>query len=104
MERLGEIDFGVAQERRRLQRAYESLKAQCGDDPAGFARRWREVARGWSFADVNELIGQHNEWFPVERQLPMDPRTRDYVLIHGRSYRRELLDAAWVLREFPPEA
>ena len=31
----------------------------------------------------------------------MDPRTRDYVLIHGRSYRRAELDAAWVLREFP---
>jgi hypothetical protein len=104
MERLGEIDFGVARERRRLQRAYDTLRAQCGDDSAAFARRWREVARGWSFAELNELIGQHNEWYPIERQLPMDPRTRDYVLIHGRSYRRDALDAAWVLREFPAEA
>ena len=104
MERLGEIDFGVARERRRLQRAYESLRAQCGEDAAGFAQRWRDVARAWSFADLNELIGQHNEWYPIERQLPMDPRTRDYVLIHGRSYRRDPLDAAWVLREFPAEA
>ncbi len=104
MERLGEIDFGVAKERRRLQRAYESLHAQCGDDRREFARRWHETARTWAFDDVNELIGQHNEWYPVERNLPMDPRTRDYVLIHGRSYRREPLDAAWVLAEFPAEA
>src|SRR5687768_18283500 len=55
MERLGEIDFGVARERRRLQRAYEKLRAQCGDDRAEFARRWREIARTWSFEDLNEL-------------------------------------------------
>ena len=81
---------------------YEDIAHRRGDREA-FARRWREIARTWSFADVNELIGQHNEWFPIERQLPMDPRTRDYVLIHGRSYRREPLDAAWVLAEFPAE-
>ena len=104
MERLGEIDFGVARERRRLQRAYESLRAECAEDAREFGRRWRALARSWSFDDVNELIHQHNEWYPIERQLPMDPRTRDYVLIHGRSYRREPLDAAWVLAEFPAEA
>ncbi len=90
--------------RRRLQRSYESLRAECGGDRRGFAARWRDVAARWDFSDVNELIGQHNEWFPIERQLPMDPRTGDYVLIHGRSYRRQPLDAAWVLAEFPAEA
>jgi hypothetical protein len=103
MERLGEIDFGVARERRRLAQAYESLRAEVLDGRE-FARRWRALARSWSFEEVNELIHQHNEWYPIERQLPMDPRTRDYVLIHGRSYRREPLDAAWVLAEFPAEA
>ena len=31
----------------------------------------------------------------------MDPRTGDYVLIRGRSYRRRRLDAAWILDRFP---
>ena len=31
----------------------------------------------------------------------MDPRTRDYVKIGGRSYRREPLDAGWILERFP---
>ena len=104
MERIGEIDFGVARARRRLQRSYETLRAQCGDDAREFARRWRELAERWPFHDVNDLIARHNEVFPIERQLPMDPRTGDYVLIHGRSYRREPLDAAWILTEFPAEA
>lgn len=103
MERLGEIDHGVARERRRVARAYAALREQWGHDRREFARRWRAAAHGWSFHDVNELIRQHNDWYPIERQLPMDPRTGDYVLIHGRSYRREPLDAAWVLAQFPAE-
>ena len=31
----------------------------------------------------------------------MDLRTRDYVLINGRSYRRPELGPAWVLEHFP---
>lgn len=46
---------------------------------------------------------QHNEWYPIERDLPMDLRTRDYVLVNGRSFRRPLLDPAWILDRFPPE-
>ena len=55
------------------------------------------------FEELNELITQHNEWYPIERDLPMDLRTRDYVLINGRSYRRPLLSPQWVLEQFPAE-
>ena len=99
MERLGEIEQLTARERRRLERAYHELRATTS--PAEFPRRWRETAERWPFDDVNLLIEQHNEWYPIERQLPMDPRTGDYVLIHGRSYRHEPLDATWVLARFP---
>jgi hypothetical protein len=103
MERLAEIDLGVAQARRRLERDYEALRRECGSDRARFARRWRALARRRRFDDLNELIRQHNEWFPVERDLPMNPRTGDYVLINGRPYRRRLLGPGWVLEEFPAE-
>jgi hypothetical protein len=36
-----------------------------------------------------------------KRQLPIDLRTRDYVKVGGRSYRRPLLTEAWVLEQFP---
>ena len=58
-----------------------------------FAERWTAFAHRCRFDELNELIGQHNEWYPIERDLPMDLRTRDYVLINGRSYRREPLSA-----------
>ena len=31
----------------------------------------------------------------------MDPRTRDFVKVGGRPYRREPLDASWILARFP---
>jgi len=103
MERIGDIDRGIVNERRRLQRAYRRLAIECGADRAAFARRWRAIAEGWSFGGLNELIAVHNEWYPVERDLPMDLRTRDYVLINGRSFRRPLLDPAWILEQFPAD-
>ena len=101
MTRLAEIDRGIARETKRVERAYEQLRAECAGDPARFAERWRERAAGFDFAELNELIEQHNEWYPIERRLPIDLRTRDYVLIAGRSYRRPVLGAEWILREFP---
>jgi hypothetical protein len=87
--------------RPRLERAYRQLREELGDDHAAFAHRWRAMAGSWRFDHLNDLIEEHNEWYPVERDLPMDPRTRDYVPIHGRSYRRPHLDRDWVLEQFP---
>jgi hypothetical protein len=102
MERLIEIERGTARERRYLADAYDDLRVECGDDRDAFARRWRAIARTWRFDHLNELIRTHNEWYPVERDLPMDLRTRDYVTINGRSYRRRELGPDWVLERFPP--
>ena len=101
MERIAEIDNSIAHQRRRLARAQRAIREECGDDAALFAERWTAFAHRCRFDELNELIGQHNDWYPIERDLPMDLRTRDYVLINGRSYRREPLSAEWVLRHFP---
>src|ERR671920_749979 len=47
MERVAEIDAGIARERRRLARAHRALRGECDGDPALFAARWRDVARSW---------------------------------------------------------
>jgi hypothetical protein len=101
--RLSEIDRGVARTRRELAAAYAELAERHADDEDAFAKAWSERLAGWHFdAGINELIAQHNDWFPIERQLPIDIRTRDYRLINGRSYRRPLLDSSWAESEFPP--
>jgi hypothetical protein len=103
MERLREIEHETEEQRRRVGHAYRVLMEECSGDPALFSRLWRQRAGSWRFGKVNDLVREHNEWYPVEASLPMDPRTRDYVRIRGRSYRREELGPAWVLQHFPAE-
>jgi hypothetical protein len=101
MERLREIHDELATHRIRLQQRYEELKEACAGDREAFERRWRELAARWNFAYLNELIEQHNDYYPIEANLPVNPRTGDYVTLTGRSYRREPLGPDWVLEQFP---
>jgi hypothetical protein len=94
MQRLRQIDDAVEGHRARL----AVLQREHRGDPEA----WRRLAARWDFGEVNDLIERHNRWYPVEARLAMDPRTRDYVKVGGRSYRREPLDAAWILDQFPP--
>ena len=92
MRRLRQIDDEIDALTARLAEAYAGRTD---------AASWRRLAERWDFGEVNDLIERHNRWYPVEARLPMDPRTRDYVKIGGRSYRRERLDAGWILERFP---
>jgi len=91
MQRLRQIEELTREHLARLEEAY----AERG------AADWRVVAGRWNFEEVNDLIERHNRWYPVEARLAMDPRSRDFVKVGGRPYRREPLDAAWVLERFP---
>jgi hypothetical protein len=93
MRRLRQIEQTIDAHLERLEAAY----AEHGEDPDA----WRRIAERWDFGDVNELIGKHNRWYPVEARLPMDPKTRDYVRVGGKPYQRDPLDAAWILERFP---
>ena len=83
MRRLRAIEDELDRHEAQLGEAWRELAAEIAD-PDEFARRWRETARTWSFAQVNELIERHNRNFPAEARLPMDPRTRDFVKFNGR--------------------
>jgi hypothetical protein len=102
MRRLRAIEDALQQHERQLGEAWRGLAAEIEDD-AEFAATWRALARSWSFAQVNELIEVHNRWFPAEARLPMDPRTRDFVKVNGRSYNREPLDEQWILARWPAD-
>jgi hypothetical protein len=92
MQRLRQIDDELEAITARLAQAHSERK-----DGAS----WRRLAARWDFGAINDLIERHNRYYPIEARLPMDPRTRDYVTVGGRSYRREPLDARWILDRFP---
>ena len=93
MRRLRRIEEETESHLERLAEAYEEHCAEPG--------RWRRVVERGDLGEVNDQIEKHNRWFPIEARLPMDPRTRDYVKVGGRPYRREPLDASWALARFP---
>jgi hypothetical protein len=88
MTRLREID--------RLTAAHEEALDAAREEAAD-AAAWQAIVAAWDFGEVNDLIERHNRWYPVEARLPMDPKTGDFALVNGRSYRRPPLDAAWAL-------
>jgi Ni/Co efflux regulator RcnB len=100
IERAQQIESETRRHRQRLQRAYEWTREQHPNDPEEFRRHWTEIAETWRFDEVNELIDEHNRWYPAERRLPLNPRTGDYVTIGNRDWRRYPLNAAWILRQF----
>jgi hypothetical protein len=101
MQRAVEIERAIRGHLQELRRAHRRLREQGGPEPEDFAGAWEARVRSWDFREVNDLIRAHNQWYPVERDLPMDPRTGDYVPVNGRSYRRDELDADWALRHVP---
>jgi hypothetical protein len=102
MRRLREIEDEIGEHERRLGEAWRALAEEVVA-PSEFAAAWEKVAASWRFTRVNELIDRHNVNFPIEARLAMDPRTRDFVRVNGRSYEREPLDERWILERFPPD-
>lgn len=101
MRRLRTISDETALHERELEEAWRALALECRD-AAEFDRRWRARAATWDFWWANRQIERHNRNYPIEANLPMDPKTGDFVLVDGRPYRREPLDARWILERFPP--
>jgi hypothetical protein len=96
MARLREIDTLTRRHEDALDEAHEA----CGGDE----RAWVRLVEEWDFGEVNDLIERHNRWYPAEARLAMDPKTGDYALVNGRSYRRRPLDARWALERWRSRA
>jgi hypothetical protein len=101
MRRLRAIEIAAQLHEAQLAEAWALLREECSGDDERFAREWRDCAEQWDFHEVNELIERHNRYFPAESRLPMNPRTGDFVPVNGRPYRRQPLDAGWILARFP---
>lgn len=95
--RLRELERSLVSVQERLAAARADLRAHHADD-AAFQAAWDARVEAWDFSAHNDLVEQHNRNYPIERDLPMDPRTGDYVQVGGRDFRRPRLDAAWARR------
>lgn len=103
MQRLKLIEELEAEQLRKLESVWRGLARRADGDATRFAAQWQRLAERRSFHVINDLIDEHNRWYPAEARLAMDPRTGDYVRVNGKHYARRPLGAAWVLERFPAE-
>jgi hypothetical protein len=101
MERLQDIQGYRREHEARLRTRWRELALELRGRPEAFAHAWPRVAAGWDFSAHNRLVEDHNEYYPVERRLRFDLRSREYVDMWGIGWRQEPLDAAWAVRIFP---
>ncbi len=97
MRRLRAIEDEEARHLRELGDAWAALAEEAADDDA-FAVAWREVAAGWNFRRVNDLVASHNAYYAIEARVPMNPRTGTYA----HNWRRSEYGPEWILERFPP--
>ena len=97
MRRLRAIEDEEARHLSLLEAAWRALATEAGMTDAAFVLAWRDAAASWSFRRLNDLVARHNEYYPIEARVPMNPRTGDYA----RSWRRRPFDAASNLDRFP---
>jgi hypothetical protein len=96
MRRLRAIEDEEARHLRELGDAWAALAEEAADDD-GFALAWREVAAGWDFRRINDLIAKHNAYYAIEARVPMNPRTGTYA----HNWRRSTYGPEWILERFP---
>ena len=98
MRRLRAIEDEEARHLSLLEAAWRALATEAGITDAAFVLAWRDAAASWSFRRLNELVARHNEYYPIEARVPMNPRTGDYA----RRWQRGEYTAEWILERFPP--
>ncbi len=97
MRRLRAIEDEEARHLRELGDAWAALAEEAADEDA-FALAWREVAAGWNFRRVNDLVASHNAYYAIEARVPMNPRTGTYA----HNWRRSEYGPEWILERFAP--
>ena len=101
-ERLQELEGEEHQLLSRLRRAWIELADATPDDGA-FARAWLARVQATRFDEINALVDQHNEFYPVERRLPWELRLGDFRAPWGMEWRRTRRDAVWLLEALPAD-
>ena len=72
---------------RELCALHAALTAK-GRAPVEIERALERKAQSYDYAKQNELVATHTRWYPVEANLPVDPRTGGY-LVYGRPFCKE---------------
>lgn len=98
-ERKRHIEDLEAAMLKKLVALYDALVAK-GAAPDAAKKQAHEAANATDFTKLNTLIAKHNRWYPVEANLPCDPKTGAYLLFGRRWNPEPLWTAARLVAAF----
>lgn len=82
---------------------YASMIGGFGDNPEMFAQQWRELIGSLELDELNDLIGKHNAYYPVEANLQIDPGSGAPLIGSVPWEPKECISIESLLKRFPPE-
>lgn len=71
--------------------------------PQEFAGRWHAYLAKVDVAALNTLIKKHNEWYPIEAQLPIVYPTGEYHIPTGIEYPQKPITGDALLELYPAD-
>jgi hypothetical protein len=63
-----------------LRQQWVKVADNCRNHPQQFARIWRAVLDTLELDELNQLIREHNTYYPIEANLQPDPETGRYMI------------------------
>ena len=101
--RLKRIEDWMDQTSARVHKDWVEMALENFDNSENFRREWMRFIENFDFSQINKWIGDHNEYFPIEANLPYDIRTGKMLYGGGPFRKKEFLGPDWLLDQFPPD-
>jgi len=100
--RLKRIEEWAEHTAARARRAWAEMAVAHRDEKTEFALAWKRYVKSVDFGEVNTWIDRHNEYFPIEANLPCDIRTGK-LMWGGKPFEKMgYFTPQWLLESFPP--
>ena len=80
---------------------YRNMMDKFSDRPEIFASKWKESIKSVELDSLNDLIERHNKYYPIETNLPIDPRSGALMFGCARWEPKDKVTTDSLLQLFP---
>jgi len=80
---------------------YRKMAEQFGHHPEVFSRRWKKAVESIELDMLNDLIERHNNYFPIEANLAIDPKSEALMFGAAPWEPKEKVTTESLLQRFP---
>ena len=100
--RLKRIEDWMDQTSTKVREEWFETALENAGNTGYFRREWIHYVENFDFSRVNKWISDHNEYFPIEANLPYDIRTGKIFYCGKPFTKKDFLGQTWLLDQFPP--